>query len=256
MSSRGSVIILATGVGGLFAFGFLTKLVIDSRPDLQNIIRFKAALAQDFGEKGICEVQLRKEQRQSYRLSLTLSAERSASEKESGFKEGGLEKDEALARLDGEIAEYFLKNFPERSARVLRISYFSPGTSGCQGSSEFRTKEVALDAFRKRLSSQSHRAPLEERFRSSLSCRLVLFEQQGPELQIGVEAPPGFAGDARQLAVRLEGLVREEFRSGPYGILALRILPAGEQVTPPKDEPRGKCLLEARFDFRGRELRG
>jgi len=257
---RGWLIILVMGVGGLFSFGLLTKLVIDQSPDLKNIIRFKAALLRDFSEKGIQEVQLRREQRQAYCLSLT--PDRSLSEKE-------------LVRLDGEVAEYFLKEFGGKSVQMLRISYLSEG-SGCQGGTEYRTKEMALNAFRRGLLSPGQRDRLEKRLKADLSCRLVSLERRGPTVEVAVESPPGFAGDARQLALRLESLVREEFRQAPYGDLSLRIAagPGGEpgrvepgatSPAPEKDPSKApsplpsrerRLPLEVRFDFQGKELRG
>jgi hypothetical protein len=224
------------GVGGLVSFGLLTKLVIDQSPDLKKIILFKTALARDFAERGISEIQLRKEQRQVYRLSL--ASDRSMSEEE-------------LVRFDGELAEYFLKNFPEKSAQILRISYLSAG-SGCRAATERRAKEVSLNALRRGLLQPSQRAHLEERLRADLSCRLVSLERHGPAVEAAVESPPGFNGDARQLASRVEGLVREELRSAPYETLSLRLWAAGEQGPSPGATAPPP---EVRFDSRGKELR-
>ena len=59
------------GVGSLGLLGLMTKFAIDSSPDLQAMIRFKAALARDFQTRGVEEVSLRREQRpRGFRLFL------------------------------------------------------------------------------------------------------------------------------------------------------------------------------------------
>jgi hypothetical protein len=74
MGSKSWSVIIGLGLACIVVLGVLTKVAIDSSPDLQAIIRFKTAFAKDFEDRGVSEVSVRKqgEGGSSARLLLTI----------------------------------------------------------------------------------------------------------------------------------------------------------------------------------------
>lgn len=245
MGARAWIVILCMGVGSILLFGFFTKLAIDSTPDLQAMIRFKAAFARDFEGRGVGEVSLKRSPlRRGHQLLVTIPKE-SAVENAQG--------------LDAEIAEYFLEKFEAKPGPALAIRYQTPGDMGCDGPAKVREVEIAMGPFKERLADRAAAGRAAESLYVEPGCLLVSCSREGTELLVEIEAPPDWTGDLPELAREVEPAVRREFRAQPYAALRLRLrLPlevsgeASEETWASFDPSSGET--EVRFDAGGREI--
>ena len=238
MGPRAWIAILGLGVGGIFVFGFLTKFAIDSNPDLQAIIRFKAAFARDFEDRGVGDVSLKKSaKKRGHQILVTIPA---------SAAQGG------ASGLDEEIAEYFVKNFEARGGMFLDIAYQAPARLGCEGPAMLRRAEVPLLPVKARLADREAAQRLSKRLEGERGCRLASFARVERELVVDVEVPAKPAGDPREDARKIEVIVRTELRAQPYASLRLRIhaRPQAGATTPPLP------FFEVRYDGAGKELGG
>lgn len=241
MGPRAWMMILGIGVASVLALGFLTKFAIDSSPDLQAMIRFKVALAEDFGPRGVQEVSLQKlPRRDGFQLLVAGKTPQGVSERDV---------------LDAELADYFARKFSIRTPGVLRIVYQAKGSPGCEAPAPERTVDVKMGPVYERIADEESRTRLGKNLLAGHGCRLVTQVREGTNLRIDVEwrGPPD--RDLGDLARKIEPVVREEFRKRPYGLLHIRVWrPAGPESS--KDAVPSAPALEVRFDPRGREARG
>ncbi len=238
MGPRAWIAILGLGVGGILVFGFLTKFAIDSSPDLQAIIRFKAAFARDFEGCGVGDVSLKKSaKRRGHQILVTMPASAAQTR---------------APELDEEIAEYFVKNFETRGGMVLEIAYQAPVRLGCEGPAMLRRAEVPLLPVKARLADREAAQRLSKRLEGERGCRLASFARVERELVVEVEVPVKPADDPRDDARKIEIIARTEFRAQPYASLCLRIhaRPLAGAAPPPLP------FFEVRYDGAGRELGG
>jgi len=240
--------------------GLMTKFAIDSSPALQSVIRFKGAVAQDFGDRGFEDVSLRSmRRRRGFQLTLTLP---------SALAEG------EASRLDTELARYFVKNFKGRQGGLLGISYRTPGSFACNGPEAFRETEIPLQPVQAQLEEEERVERLTTALRQSSGARVVSHRRELRTLFLDVEIPPEYPGDLQELARSTSDFARVEFRPKPYMLLELRFFgvpapgsgepgetaqPAVKPVAPSEEEstvaPASLTpILEARFDYRGRRL--
>jgi hypothetical protein len=231
MHSRPWIAILAIGVVALLVLGFLTKLAIESSPQLQNAIRFKTAFARDFSDHRVEEVSLRKSPKGGYQL--ILRSRRDAPLPES-------------PDLDQRIAEYFVQKFPDKDVRRLDISYEWTGSWGCGGGTPYRSKEIALFTVREGIEEKGRRDKVADALLRDHAVRVRTWNREGRGLLVELDVPPSLDGDGRSTALRLEPTVREACRAVPYS--QLRLLLRREEGSSPLSE-------EFRFDPRGRELK-
>lgn len=237
MRSRAWVAILAMGFLGVLIMGFMTKFAVDANPDLQKMIRFKVAMAQEFESCGLEEISLRKGVRSgAYSLHLTGPREK-------------LPMDPSL--LDMKLSRYFAKNFPDKTARVLEISYVLPQKLGCTTNDPYHRKEYFLSSVRASMVDEERIERIGQALEKDAKGRVLSGFREGRTLLLVVEAPARLTGDLRQLASQVEPVVREQFRAEPYAALKLRV----QRPAAGSPADRGD-FVEVQFDPRGRELRG
>lgn len=239
MSTRAWLVIVAMGLGSIVILGILTKVAVESNPDLQSMIRFKAAFAQDWLPDGVEEVQLRKApQKQGHLLIVTLP--------EAAVSSGAV--------FDNRVAEYFVSRFDGKPSLALEIEYLSPAFLGCAGQSSIRKARVNLAPVRVRVADREAARKLAARLEESRSARFLRHERGERDLATDLEAPVGFGGDWNELCFQLEPDVRAAFAANVYSSLKLRLF---EASPPPGEAAPGGPLTpksEVRFDRLGREL--
>lgn len=243
MGARAWLIILALGLGSVVAMGIMTKVAVESNPELQAMIRFKAAFAADFENVGVEEVQLRKAvQKRGHVLLVSMP--------EAVGRTGG-------AALDAQIAEYFVSHYDGKPEASLGISYQTPSVFGCVGPDSYRKVELPLAPVRIALLDRKAAQQLSERCATSKSARLIRYERSDRELLAELEVPKDYSGDWKDLAFELEPEVRGAFGANLYLALRLRFVearkgvPTGSGVEPASPAAR---FEEVRFDRAGREI--
>jgi hypothetical protein len=215
------------GILGLTAMGLMTKLAVDSNPELQRMIAFKAAMAAEFSSRGVVELELHKlSGRHGYKLILT-------------GKQASLK---SSAELDGDLAEYFAARFWDKSANILSLSYVQPAFWGCEAEKAYREAEIQLTAVRMALEDKARRTRIAQAFSSSLEVTLISEEWKDRRVTLTVEPPRGFSGDGQELLRKLEALARSDLQRARHQELTIRMKSAGA------------LIAEARFDPRGKEL--
>jgi hypothetical protein len=243
MGAKAWLLILGIGMATVVVMGMMTKFVVDSSPDLQDVIRFKTAFADTFGARGMEEVSVRRlGEKNGYELLVTGTFPASDGEGET---------------LDREVAEHFLKSFgARRKPQHLKISYLRRAGFGCGKEEPYREKEVSLVRLRAEVEERERRAALGEDLRRLPGCRLLGVEREKSVLAVEVEvagpegedAGGGDSGGALDLAGRLQALVKKHFK---YETLRLRLV---GPASPEAAAAGSRFLLEVRFDFHGRRL--
>jgi hypothetical protein len=229
--------IVVIGILGLALLGFMTKFAIESNADLRDVIRFKTAFAEDFESSGIEEVSLRRYPN-GFRMTLTRSADSSPSSP-------GERQD---AALDERIAEYFVREFPDRSIRVLNLKHVSPGSFGCRAGEILREQEIALEGIRQAVALQERRQRMLTSLREAYGCDLVAERRDGRVLRLELRAPGTSTLSLEDLASRIEPSLRAFFGGHTYHRLDLR-LESGAGTQPQPE------ALEVSFDSRGQKVR-
>ncbi len=233
MGTRAWLVILVMGIGTLVVLGILTKVAVDANPELQAMIRFKSAFAQDWSSDGVEEVQLRKApQKRGHHLFVTV--------RESAGSIG--------AAFDDRVAEYFVSRFKGKPQGTLDIEYQAPAFLGCSGPSSFRKVQVNLGPVRVRVADQEASSRLSSKLAEASLARLLRHERGARELLVELAAERGFDGDWDDLARRIEPEVRAAFLASPYLALRLRIFE--DSAAPSPRVPR----VEVQFDRGGNEL--
>lgn len=243
MRSKAWFGILITGIVGLLALGYLAEMALESSPELQRIVQFKTAFAQDFESRGVETVQLRKAAGgSSYHLLLARRWD------------GNDPRD--LERLEAEIARYFVERFPEADVRALQIYHIQAGARELEEGSAYRVGTQALGPARAARKAEARRSALVERLGKDFQVRWVGEERHERVVTVTLDPPRASWGDLRGLSLRLEPIVRERYRDEPYGTLILRWEPSSGEAGVTGGEEGGLPLPEeVRFDGRGREVR-
>ncbi len=240
VSSKTLIIIVVFGLGALVLLGMSMQFVVKSSPGLQETIRFKQCLAQDFSTRGIQEVALRTlEGGSGHHLLLTGT-----------IPESELDR----ARLDAEVADYFVRTHGDKRAELLRISYHLPRSWGCSSAlaEPHRVEEIRLSPIRRRIARVEKEKVLTVQL-EQLGCRLLsceVFEESTLEMRVKVAVTDPV--EVGNLARRIERDTRGRLR-GFYS--TLRLLLVGEPIaaTDEKGAPvvRQNVLFDATYDRRG-----
>jgi len=235
MSSRAWIAILGLGIGGLVILGILTKVAVESSPELQALIRVKAALAEELSADGVEEVSLRRSrERRGLALSLVFAREQAGAVPE---------------ELDQRLAEQIVKELQEDAGGVLELDYTSASGLGCEGPSPVRKALVPLAPVRVRLADREAHRRLSERFLAGRKVRFASYSRSDRGLEVSLEAPGDPGGDLKELAFELEPELRSAFGSNPYPLLWVRVGTA--PAAPPATQAEA---CEVLFDRFGQEL--
>lgn len=239
MGSRAWIVILGLGIGSVVILGIITKVAVESSPELQAMIRCRAALAQELGPTGVEDVSLRRSrERRGLTLKLTFPRARLGTQ---------------LEALDQTIAERLLEQFKGDAGGVLEIDYQSIASWGCAGATSVRQALVPLAPVRVRLADRQAASALDTRLQASNRGRLANHRRSERELIVEIELPPGFVGEATELAFGLEPEIRTTFGGNLYQQLLVKLQrasPTEASAVPPLPTPPS----EVRFDRLGREL--
>lgn len=250
MGARAWLAILAMGLGCVVVMGLLTKVAVDSSPELQAMIRFKAAFAEDFASRQVEEVQLRKAvEKRGHVLIVTLPRPAATA---------------TTPAFDTEVAEYFVARYEGKPGASLKIEYISPAVFGCTGNDPVRSPEIALGPVRLRVTDRAAARRLAGRLGERHRSTLVGFERGERDLTVEVQGPGDYDGAWDETALKLEPEARLAFAGNPYVALIVKVYgvprpaapePGGEAspADPVRPAPR-KLLGEVRFDRLGREL--
>jgi len=209
MGARAWMAILGLGLVSVFLLGFMTKFAIDSSPDLQAIIKFKAAFAKEFEPRGVEEVSLRKGRDRGSSHTLHVTMPRSLAEGNA-------------AALDMEFAEYFVTQFAPQGPGQLRIAYDTPKVFGCAGSNVFRETELSLPAVRLRLTDRDAGKRVGEKSMKALGLRLLECRREENRLTADFEWALDAAFTREGAPSKAEAILRQEFRHQPPPLLRLR----------------------------------
>jgi len=192
-SGQSLLFILSIGIGGLFAFGLITKFALDSNPSLMKIGKLKKAIAQDFSSQGLEEVSVRRRPGGSG-FDLRIECARANHSDPAAFAK--------------KIAQSFLKNYSGPAPITLKLALVEPVGFGCQGSDVYFEKEFNVATLRAELMLLSSLDRFGKSLPSGRGYKMVSFELARPP-RIRVEIPP--PGDPADLE-RSISLLRENAR--------------------------------------------
>jgi hypothetical protein len=242
--NRAWIIILSLGIGALCLLGLGMKYVIDANPELQAVIKFKTALAEDFGPRGIDSVSVYALRGKSgHEIRVTLPAP-------------GPEP--AASSLEAELMEYYVTRFPGKMGSFLAINQIPAGGPGCSVPESTRRTEVPIASVRQKLEDRRRVAGLGPRLESAGAGSVLSQAREGATLLLDLETTSAERRQAREVAAAAEPLIREAFGATHYATLRLRVFPHPQAKLPPAPAAAGlpAGAVEVRYDRRGREAAG
>ena len=259
MNSRALLAIVVIGLLGMASMGMMTKYIFENNQGLQEVVQFKASVLREFGERGIHEVNYRR-QRQPRGIRLRLVADASR-----------ISDADPVHRS---IAESFAEAFP-RERYDLTLAYFGPSTVGCAPSEPFLETTFSMREVREDLRFRSVSVQLGEELRVHAELELLGLERDSSEITVRVLRQVSEANPKEDLvsAGRVAARVLSLGRRGMVTVELVEVarreeLPGQEEVASSPDEaPSGtessqeangdestklRTVAEGRFDFRGR----
>ena len=268
MNSKVWMVIIFIGVGAVGAMGMIARFAINSNPKLQKTIQFKQDLAHAFEARGVREVSVRRlSGHGAYQLTLIAELPQT---------------DEELERLDADVADFFIREYEDRSSRFLKISY-APVRSAWgirfAHAEPTREKDVELAELRRKQVKAKRQRQLLTDLAALAELRVASLTFEGTEelkldLQLAVEED-----DLTRLLVIAKSAERKSRTQlrGFYSKLLVRVFapkelsgedtdsgPGGEErsedaveklPTEAGEMGETELLLSVRFDRRGVRLR-
>ncbi|HZN58531.1 MAG TPA: hypothetical protein VFD71_10695 [Planctomycetota bacterium] len=250
MGSKSWSVIIGLGLACIVALGVLTKVAIDSSPDLQAIIRFKTAFAKDFEDRGVSEVSVRKQGDggSSARLLLTIPPDAPGWRKGSAAPTSSSGSANSASSFDLEVAEYYLRAWGAKARGQLQIDCQSPSSFGCESAEVYHSTTFSIDDLRIQISDRESSTTFQRRLREELNVELIGFTRRNLELTVELGCPNVDPDALEQLAPRLELLARQAFRAYPYGTMRLKLRSSRPIAADPA------ATFEKQYDARGREI--
>jgi hypothetical protein len=155
--------------------------------------------------------------------------------------------------LDLQVARYFVEKFPDRTASSLEVERASRPSFGCGAAEPQGKRQFTVSQVRTAMAEEERLKKLDEEVGRLLGFRVVECERKGGVLRVVAESPPGFAGDLKDAARKIEPIARAaQPRYSSLVVRARRAQPAAS-AAPPAAAPKPE-EVEVRFEPSGREI--
>ncbi len=221
MARKSWLLILAIGICGLGALGFITKFALESNPSLVKLGKLKKALAEDFSSQGVEAVSVRAmPHRRGFEVRIEAPRE--------NMPDPG-----AFTRV---VAESFLRRYAGPSQPFLKLTLVEPAGLGCRGPETYFEKEVSLQEITREMELRSAIQRLDSALGAQRGFRVLASEPREP-LSIKVEVPAPRTDEELERSLEfIRSKAREHLSAGIGRVVALEVWSGGPQPKLLKEE--------------------
>jgi len=172
MRTKSPLLILGIGIAGIIALGLMTKVALESNPDLLKLGKIREAIAEDFSSRGVEAFGVKAlPRKRGYDLRIEVPRE-------------VVPDAEVLARS---MAEGFIRRFTGPAPTLLKLTLIEPGR-GCSGPAPWFEKEVRVFELTAEMELRAALGRLAEAIAGREGCRMRPPEPREP-LRIDVDIP-------------------------------------------------------------------
>ncbi len=240
MRSRSWLFILVIGIGGMALMGLMTKMALESSPELLRIVKIKEALAEDLGPRGAREISMRS-MPEGRGIAIRIEAPRA-----------GVTPPEDFARS---AAELFVRKYGGPAPALLKLSLVESGRFSCGGPATYYEKEYRTIDITAEIALREAIGRMRDAVGARKGFRLISGDPGSPIRVVAAIPPPSDAADLERSMEFLRAKAREHLAAGTAHTVILEaranVADAPASAVQQGAPGGGAVLREERIDRRG-----